>query len=100
MKKTKLQMYAELRAEIKGLETRESDLKMEIVKEMEAESLDKVESDYGNFTIGRRKTWSYSDKVAQIEEKLRIQRFTEQEKGIAKSSETPYLIFKAVKENE
>lgn len=94
-----LKQYSDLRSKIAALETEESILKTKIVEEMATSGEEKVESDYGTFTMAHRKSWKYSSKVGDIEEKLKIQKFTEQEKGIAKSTETPYLIYKGVKED-
>lgn len=97
MQNALLKKYATLREKIAELEAQESALKAEIMEAMGEEK--KVDSDYGTFTKAFRKSWTFSDKVKAIEEKLKIQKFTEQEKGIAACTETPYLVYKPIKED-
>ena len=96
MDKKTLKRYAEVREAIKELEAKEAEIKSEIVEDMQKNKLDKVESDFGMFTLASRKSWKFSDKVVALEEKLKIAKFTEQEKGIAKSSETTYMVYKPI----
>ncbi len=95
MEKTLIKKYSNLRLKIKELEEQEQELRVEILDEMDKNKLDKVESEYGNFTVGRRKTWVYSKKVEALEERVKIAKYKEQEEGVAESKETQYLVFKA-----
>ncbi len=95
MQNALLKKYATLREKIAELETQESVLKAEILEGMGDEK--KVDSDYGTFTKAFRKSWTFSKKVKALEEKIKIQKFTEQEKGIATFTEAPYLVYKTIK---
>lgn len=94
MEKTLLKEYAKLREKIADLEKTEKILKEAIIKDMEKNKLEKLESEFGNFTKAARKVWSYSKKVLKLEEEVKLKKIEEQEKGVAKMSETVYLVFK------
>ncbi len=98
MEKTLLKKYVSIRAKREAIEKEENAIREEILLEMQKNKLEKVESSFGNFTVGSRKTWSYSPKVTNLEEKVKVAKFKEQERGIAKASETNYLLFKGIKE--
>lgn len=97
--KTLFRKFAEVKIQMAELAAQESSLKEAIMAEFKANSLDKVESDYGKFTIAKRTSYSYSDKVTALEEKVKIAKHKEEEKGIATiKNETSYLVFKPVVE--
>lgn len=98
MKKSLYEKYADIREKLAIIELAESALKAEILEEMKKSGLDKHETEVGKFIICSKKKWSYSKKVLKIEEDLKVQKFTEQEKGIAKVEETSYLAFTPPKE--
>lgn len=52
---------------------------------------------FGTFTLARKRNWTYTESVKKLEEKVKIQKTKEQQKGLAKSSETPYLVYTAPK---
>lgn len=86
--------YAEIKKQIKLLEDKESFLKKAILSELEKNKVDKVDTSYGKFTIAKRKNWIYSDKVAELKEKVKLTEIEEQENGVAKVETTSYLMFK------
>lgn len=92
-----LAQYHLIEQEYKAIEGKRQALREKIVETLKKEGLEKIESDYGSFTVARRSTWVYSKTVKNIEEKLKIAKTKEQQKGIAKSSETEYLLYKEVK---
>lgn len=96
MDKKLLREYAALEIEYKEIEARRSNLRDAIVQRMVKDKLDKVESDFGMFTVGRRASWTYTDAVKKIEDRLKIAKTKEQQKGLAKSSETEYLVYKPI----
>ena len=93
-----LKEYALNEEKLKSLEAKKEELREQIVNEMKVKKVDKVESDLGLFTIGRRLSWKFTEAVKKIEEKLKIAKAKEQEKGIATSSVTEYLVFTKPKE--
>jgi hypothetical protein len=89
-----LKQYAEVKRAIKALEDQESLLKEAVMVELDKNKVDKAETAYGKFTIGVRKSYVYSPKVALLKEKVKLAELEEVEKGIAEAKETKYLVFK------
>lgn len=99
MEKTTLyRQYAALMEQMKLLEDEKETLKTEIISQLGKEGTDKVETDWGKFTIAGRKSWKYSDKVLALSERVKLAKIREEEKGIATSTETKYLVYTLNKE--
>lgn len=98
MQKKLLMEYALLESQYRALEQKRDALRENIVKMFHKEGVDKLEDPtLGMFTIGRRTSWTYTKAVQKIEEKLKIAKKTEQQKGLAKASDTEYLLYKEPK---
>ena len=69
-------------------------MKADILLAMEKEGEEKVESAYGSFTVGHREMWTYTEKVKELEEKVKLAKVKEEEQGKAKAKVTDYLLFK------
>ena len=92
---SKQQEYAEVKAQIKELTDKESVLKQEIIEDMESKGLSKDETEFGTFSIASKKTYTYSDKVNDLAEKVKIAKHKEEQKGIATiKTDTRYMIYK------
>lgn len=98
MKEHLFQRYATLKKTIKSFTDELDIINSELVKEMEANDLKKTEFAFGKFTIATKKSYKYSQKVADLEEKVKLEKVKEVERGTAKSSETHYLLFKTNEE--
>lgn len=100
MKTELLGKYAELEARFSQLEAERKALREEIVAELSTNNLKHVDSPFGSFTVSAGKTsWTYSAKVKELKEKLKLAEITEQEKGIAKAKVgAPYLVYKTIDE--
>jgi aspartate/tyrosine/aromatic aminotransferase len=98
MKTALFKKYQELDEEYKKLEERRKEVREAIVEELQKEGISTLDSDHGKFTIATRTSYSYSDKVKALEEKVKIAKVREQQKGIAQTSETQYLVFTQVAE--
>ena len=59
-----------------------------------------IETPSGKFTVSHRRTWTYSDEVDSISESLKKQKKLEEQKGIAKYTTKPSVIFKSSGESE
>lgn len=94
MNETILQEYADVKRKIKELEKQEKDLKPLVMDEVSKSGEKTVKKEYGSFTLASRKSWEYSDIVAQKDEELKILKVNEQENGTAKAKESAYLTFK------
>lgn len=91
--KPQLKEYAKLQAQIKELEGKRDTIKLEIIDGFHKEGIDKVESDYGRFTIANRTSYTYSEKVKALETKVKLQKIKEEETGVAEARNTEYLVF-------
>ena len=89
-----LKKYAKLNASLKALEEERDILREEIVSDFKKRKVEKEETAYGNFTIGHRINWIYSEVIKKLESKVKIAKDKEQKKGIAEQSITDYLLFK------
>lgn len=90
--------YSAVMSQIKLLEEERDTLKREIVDTLEKDGTEKVETEWGKFTVAHRTSYQYSDKVDKIVERLKIAKIREEEKGIAKATETKYLVYTLNKE--
>ena len=98
MQNTLLKEYVKLEEKFKALETEKKELRTKIVEDMTKAKMEKIETDFGSFTICQKASWKYTEAVEKIEDRLKIARIKEQEKGLAKRSVTEYLLFTAPKE--
>ncbi len=94
MNKILYQKYFNLKTQIKQLEEAEKSLKEEIIKDLNASNVEKVATDFGSFTICKKVSWKYSDKVKTIADRLKMAQIREQEQGTAIPSESQYLMFR------
>ena len=85
--------YRALEEQYKILDEERSSLRSKIVEVMLKEKTGKIENDYGVFTVGARSVWSYTDGVKKLEEKVKIAKVKEQQKGIAEEKITNYLVY-------
>jgi hypothetical protein len=95
--KTYLKKYAQLQAQIKDLEMQRDATKEIILEELHKNKLEKVESEYGKFTITTRRTFVYSEKVDALTEKVKLLKIKEEEKGIATPKYTEFITYTAPK---
>lgn len=91
------ELYAVLTAQIKELTERKAALNEIIIRDLSDNGEDSVETSVGKFTIAKLKTWSYSDKVAKLEEEYKAQKASEESTGEAIFVEKPSLRFSPIK---
>lgn len=92
MDKETLQKYAEIKAQIKELEAQAEELKPGIVEYMLLAEAEKVElTGYGNFTLEKRRTWTFSPEVENFRVELKVAEAKEKAEGKASYNETPVL---------
>lgn len=91
--KALLKDYSKLEDKYKKMGEEREELRGTIVAELGKEGIDKTETTFGIFTIGKRLTYKYSEKVEALQDKVKLAKVREEEKGIAKASETRYLVF-------
>lgn len=90
---SQLSQYYEIQNKIKSLGDIKESLRSSIVKNFKENSLEKVESTFGTFTICKKKTYKFTEAVKKIEERLKIAKIKEQQKGIAEEIISEYLLF-------
>lgn len=93
MQKQLLRKYRDTQRKKKELELKMQELKDEIIDEMVNEGLEKQETTYGIFTLAYRTNYKYTDEVKKLEEKVKLAKVKEEQKGVADPSETQYLVF-------
>lgn len=91
----KLKEYAAVKKQIRDLEEQESLLKEKIIGDMVETGQSKVETVWGKFSLGTRTTYRYSDKIDAMNNKLKIAKVEEEERGIAEPTQNTYLIYKS-----
>ena len=89
--------YAVINAEIKELTTQKDKIKELILSEMESNGEKKTVKAVGNFAISKLKTWTYTPRVAELNEEFNAQKATEQSNGEATFVEKDSLRFNPVK---
>jgi len=92
-----LEEYAVLDAQIKHLTKQKDELKVDIIEELAKSDEKSAETAVGKFTLINLKTWTYTPKVAELEEKFQAQKAMEQSTGDATFEEKPSLRFTQVK---
>lgn len=90
----KFKEYAEMKILANDLDERIKSLAKELVSVVEQAPEMKVANEYGNFKVASKPIYTYSTKVQNMEATLKEEKFKEQEKGIAKKTESRYLTFK------
>jgi len=95
--KKELKQYATLQSQIRDLELQRDALKEVIMDSLHKERLDKVESDYGKFTLSHRVSYTYSEKIEKMNERIKLAKVREEENGTAQERITEYLTFTPIK---
>jgi hypothetical protein len=93
MPKNEYEEYAVIDAKIKALTAQKESLRVYIVENMVSKGEEKVSTPVGNFTIAKVKSWTYSEKVTELEEEYRAQKAREESTGEAEFVEKPSLRF-------
>jgi len=86
--------YADLKIQIKSLEEKSKELEPKVLEQMQVEEVEQVKSDFGTFSITKRKSWKYSENVKMAEDAVKAQKSLEEKEGIATFEEKQGLMFK------
>jgi predicted phage-related endonuclease len=96
MNKETFIQYAEIKAEMKELTERMREIEAEVKKEMAKEGVDKVKSDFGTFSLRTNITYTFSEKVDNLKEKLDRAKEKEVMSGVATiKTQSESLTFRA-----
>ena len=88
--------YAELVAQANMLEYQITELKAKIVEDMKSRDTKSEKHEYGTFTMTSRKKVSYTYKIKELENSVKIAKIEEEEKGLATIETTEFLTFKGI----
>ena len=89
--------YAVLDSQIKALTAKKDELRADIIDDMMQRNENKAETAVGSFTIAVLKTWTYTKKVAELEEEYKARKAQEESTGDATFVEKPSLRFTQIK---
>jgi len=89
--------YLTIEKKLKEIGEEREELRTIILANMRKDGLEKAETEYGTFSSTVHVRYNYSDKVIVLEDKVKIAKKKEQEKGIAEKVETPSLRYSAPK---
>jgi hypothetical protein len=90
-----LKQYAEFKRIAAEAEKQTSEMADWIIGYMDEKDTQEINHELGKFKIGERAAWKYSDAVKVSEDYLKDLKKDEQEKGVALSTTTRFLTFKA-----
>lgn len=85
--------YIELEAQLAILEEKKKTLRENILADLLKRGIEKDETEIGTFTVCRKTTWTYTDAVKALKDKVKLAEISEQEKGKAKATITEYIKF-------
>lgn len=96
-----LNHYAEIKANIKHLETQAELLNPKVLEIMALNEVEEISlEDKGKLTLGSRRKWEYTPETKALEKDLKSAKKEEEQTGLASYSELKYVIFKGLKEDE
>ena len=95
MNKENYKNYADVKNQIKELENKAKEIEVIILDEMKSQEIDSVKSDFGTFSLTKRKTWKYTDEVLKLSDVVKQQKEKEETEGIATFEEKVGLLFRA-----
>lgn len=100
MNKKLFKDYIKLQQKLAELEDQKEILRAAIMGALKSDGVERAETDWGIFTRGRRRNYTYSDnvkkledKVKKLEDKVKVAKMKEVNSGVATSTETEYLRF-------
>lgn len=85
--------YSNLMFEIKKMDEEKNLLRANILEELKKNKMTKTETDFGIFTAASRRSYKYTEVVKKLEEKVKLQKVKEEQKGTAKEKITEYLVY-------
>lgn len=89
--------YAVLNSKLKALTEQKDELRDRILADLSKQELESVNTAVGKFTVADLKTWKYTNKVKELEEKYKAQKATEESTGDATYEVKQSLRFTSIK---
>jgi len=94
MNKQLFNEYADLKRQERDIASRIEELAPLLLSEIETAEVERVQSEAGTFTKGKRKNWTFTEKVKSAESAVKELKKIECADGSATFEEKSYLIFK------
>lgn len=85
---------AKIALEKKELSNKEEVIKEALLAEMHKEGVSKEVTDYGTASITTRKSYTFTDAIKKMEEKVEIKKDTEIKQGLAEVKKTQFITFR------
>ena len=99
--KDTLNKYAELKKEIKRLETISDEINPEVIEIMRKNEVEEITiNDLGKLSLGSRRTWVYPKEIKEKEEELKKDKKQSEQLGTADYVEKHYVVFTINKKDE
>ena len=89
--------YADIKQKIRALQDEAMEIEMQVVMEMDANKLDKVETNFGSFYFTIRKAWEYPAYVEEAKEAYNSAKKKAELTGEAKAKQGRSLAFRSSK---
>lgn len=93
----KIKEFLKLLAKMDDLKIAYEASRQALIEDMQKSKLEKAETDFGTFTRAKKSSWSYTEKVKELKEKVKVQEIKEQNSGVATKVENEYLRYTPVK---
>jgi hypothetical protein len=81
----------------KEIDAQVTALKAEMLAYLQERGATKVTTEYGSFTVATRTSYTYTEAVKKLEEKTKLAKVKEEQKGLAQARETHYIVYKEAK---
>lgn len=88
-----LETYAELKLKEKAIATQIEALKPQALAELHALGTEKHQMQYGTFSLKRTEKYTYTEKVKELEEQVKISKVDEERSGAAKMTVVEVMSF-------
>ena len=89
--------YAVIDAQIRVLSNQKDELRVKLLEELLSRDEKSVVTAVGKFTVAQTKVWTYSDKIAELDEEFKAHKAKEQSTGEATFEENSSLRFTPIK---
>jgi uncharacterized protein YdcH (DUF465 family) len=100
MNKQLFREYYELESQIKTLESKKDEMRVQCLLQMKEDKLESVREEFGTFSIVSIRRFEYTPKVKEAEENVKVLKKAEEDLGLAKVTTFDTLRFATLKVKE
>ena len=87
--------YIKVTSQLKELDSKKKELASALIDQFNEDKVDQVTTEIGTLTLAHRKSYTYSDVIADMADELKIKKKLEEQTGKAVFKEKPYLMWRA-----